>query len=111
MGGTNQPLPFKQDKLYDVIVIGGGSGGISFAQQAKKLGLSVAMFDYVVPSPQGATWGLGGTCVNVGCIPKKLMHIGTLVNEAGHMRESYGWKNEQGKEKEEHEWMVLRNNV
>ena len=64
------------DKEYDVIVIGGGTGGISFAQEARSLGMSVALFDYVSPSNQGSTWGLGGTCVNVGCIPKKLFHIG-----------------------------------
>jgi thioredoxin reductase (NADPH) len=72
-------MPFKEEKdfVYDLIVIGGGSGGISCAQEAKKLGLSVALFDYVQPSPgTGYSWGLGGTCVNVGCIPKKLFHIG-----------------------------------
>ena len=30
----------------------------------------VAVADFVKPSPQGTTWGVGGTCVNVGCIPK-----------------------------------------
>ena len=30
----------------------------------------------------GTIWGLGGTCVNVGCIPKKLMHHGALLGEA-----------------------------
>lgn len=30
----------------------------------------------------GTVWGLGGTCVNVGCIPKKLMHHGALLGEA-----------------------------
>jgi pyruvate/2-oxoglutarate dehydrogenase complex dihydrolipoamide dehydrogenase (E3) component len=45
-----QKLPFKQDSPYDVIVIGGGTGGLSLAQEAKKLGLSVAIFDYVNPS-------------------------------------------------------------
>lgn len=69
-------LPFKTDKEYDVIVIGGGTGGISFASEARALGMSVALFDYVSPTNHGSTWGLGGTCVNVGCIPKKLFHIG-----------------------------------
>jgi thioredoxin reductase (NADPH) len=57
------------------VVIGGGTGGITAAVEARKMGLSVAMFDFVDPSPQGSKWGLGGTCVNVGCIPKKLFHI------------------------------------
>lgn len=30
----------------------------------------------------GSTWGLGGTCVNVGCIPKKLMHQAGLLGQA-----------------------------
>ncbi len=47
-----QNLPFKADYEYDCIVIGGGTGGLSFAQEARKLGLSVALFDYVDPSPQ-----------------------------------------------------------
>lgn len=38
--------------------------------------------DYVHPSPKGTTWGLGGTCVNVGCIPKKLMHHAALLGDA-----------------------------
>lgn len=59
---------------YDLFVIGGGSGGLAAAKKAKKLGLRVALADFVRPSTQGTTWGLGGTCVNVGCIPKKLMH-------------------------------------
>jgi len=84
-------LPFNQDKRYDVIVIGGGTGGLSFATEARKLGLSVALFDYVEPSPHGNAWGLGGTCVNVGCIPKKLFHISTQVKEGIEMSEDYGW--------------------
>lgn len=43
-------LPFNKDKEYDVIVIGGGTGGITFASEARRLGLSVALFDYVAPS-------------------------------------------------------------
>lgn len=38
-------------------------------------GARVALLDYVDPSSQGTSWGLGGTCVNVGCIPKKLFHL------------------------------------
>jgi len=67
---------------YDLFVIGGGSGGISAARWAAELGKKVALADYVKPSPAGTTWGLGGTCVNVGCIPKKLMHYAGILAEA-----------------------------
>lgn len=77
---------------YDFFVIGGGSGGISAAKEAAKLGAKVALADFVTKSPKGTAWGLGGACVNVGCIPKKLMHF------AGQMGEHYeegvqaGWE-------------------
>ena len=67
---------------YDLFVIGGGSGGISAARWGAELGKKVAFADYVKPSPAGTTWGLGGTCVNVGCIPKKLMHYAGILAEA-----------------------------
>lgn len=44
----------------------------------------MACLDYVKPSPAGSKWGLGGTCVNVGCIPKKLMHTAALLGEVTH---------------------------
>ena len=77
---------------YDLIVIGGGSGGLACAKEAADLGKKVALLDFVVPSPQGTTWGLGGTCVNVGCIPKKLMHQGSLLGESFADAKSFGWK-------------------
>lgn len=48
---------------YDLIVIGGGSGGLAHAQRAADYGVKVAVVEYAP---------LGGTCVNVGCVPKKL---------------------------------------
>ena len=67
---------------YDLVVIGGGSGGMATAKEAARLGARVACLDFVKPSPHGTTWGLGGTCVNVGCIPKKLMHTGALLQQS-----------------------------
>lgn len=48
-------------------------------QECGTLGAKVACLDYVKPSPNGTSWGLGGTCVNVGCVPKKLMHQASLL--------------------------------
>lgn len=70
---------------YDLAVIGGGSGGLACAKEAVNQGAKVAVLDYVTPSPQGTKWGLGGTCVNVGCIPKKLMHQAALLGESIHV--------------------------
>jgi len=65
---------------YDLVILGGGSGGLAASKEAAKFGAKVAVLDYVKPSPAGSKWGLGGTCVNVGCIPKKLMHNAALLN-------------------------------
>ena len=40
----------------------------------------------------GTSWGLGGTCVNVGCIPKKLMHHAALLGESIKDAHKYGWE-------------------
>uniref|UniRef100_A0A8C2VNC8 Thioredoxin reductase 3 n=1 Tax=Chinchilla lanigera TaxID=34839 RepID=A0A8C2VNC8_CHILA len=80
---------------YDLIVIGGGSGGLSCAKEAATLGKKVMVLDFVVPSPRGTTWGLGGTCVNVGCIPKKLMHQAALLGQALLDSRKFGWEYSQ----------------
>jgi glutathione reductase (NADPH) len=51
---------------FDLIVVGGGSGGVRAARMAAQRGVRVALVEAL------GTEGLGGTCVNVGCIPKKL---------------------------------------
>jgi len=76
---------------YDLVVIGGGSGGLACAKEAVQFGKKVAVLDFVDPSPQGSTWGLGGTCVNVGCIPKKLFHQAALLGESLHDAAAFGW--------------------
>ena len=58
---------------FDYICIGGGSGGIASANRAAMYGAKVALIE---------TKDLGGTCVNVGCVPKKVMWHGAQVAEA-----------------------------
>jgi len=44
---------------YDLLVIGGGSGGLAASKEAAKLGAKVGVCDFVTPTPKGTTWGLG----------------------------------------------------
>ncbi|KFZ49368.1 Thioredoxin reductase 3, partial [Podiceps cristatus] len=89
---------------YDLIIIGGGSGGLACSKEAAALGKKVMVLDYVVPTPLGTSWGLGGTCVNVGCIPKKLMHQAALLGQALQDSRKYGW---QYDEQVKHNWGVM----
>jgi thioredoxin reductase (NADPH) len=93
---------------YDLVVIGGGSGGLAASKEAQKLGARVAVLDYVKPSPHGSKWGLGGTCVNVGCIPKKLMHTAALMGETAKEAVAFGW---QGGDAATHSWEQMREHV
>lgn len=98
MNGSEGP-PGSYD--YDLIIIGGGSGGLAAAKEAAKYNKKVMVLDFVTPTPQGTRWGLGGTCVNVGCIPKKLMHQAALLGQAVRDSRNYGWNVE---EKVGHDW-------
>lgn len=89
---------------YDLVVIGGGSGGLAASKEAAGLGKKVAVLDFVKPTPIGTSWGLGGTCVNVGCIPKKLMHTAALMGQNMKDATSYGW---QLQEQREHNWAKM----
>ncbi|KAF1501836.1 Thioredoxin reductase 3, partial [Eudyptula minor novaehollandiae] len=89
---------------YDLIIIGGGSGGLACSKEAAALGKKVMVLDYVVPTPLGTSWGLGGTCVNVGCIPKKLMHQAALLGQALQDSRKYGWQYEQ---QVKHNWEIM----
>ena len=93
---------------YDFAVIGGGSGGMASAKEAARLGARVILFDYVKPSTQGTKWGIGGTCVNVGCVPKKIMHYAGLCGASRHDAEKLGWVNAC---ESTHDWVTLRNTV
>lgn len=70
------------NKHYDLIAIGGGSGGLSVAERAARYGKHCA----VVESGK-----LGGTCVNVGCVPKKVMWYGAEVAHSLEVAGDYGF--------------------
>ncbi len=71
---------------FDLFVIGGGSGGVRAARMAAQRGARVALAE------QGGTAGLGGTCVNVGCIPKKLYSYAAHFAEGFEEGHGYGWE-------------------
>ena len=66
---------------YDLIAIGGGSGGLAVAKKAAELGQHVAIVE-------GARFG--GTCVNNGCVPKKVMWYAASLADAADDANSYG---------------------
>ncbi|MBS1163441.1 MAG: gorA [Burkholderiaceae bacterium] len=70
---------------YDLFVIGGGSGGVRAARMAAQRGARVALAE------AGA---LGGTCVNLGCIPKKLYSYAAHYGEAFEESHGFGWHGE-----------------
>jgi len=94
---------------YDLIVIGGGSGGLAASKEAAQCDrkLRIAVFDKVTPSPNGTEWGLGGTCVNVGCIPKKLFHYAGLAGKSLDDFKAVGW----GSFERKHNWEQMVENV
>lgn len=69
---------------YDIIAIGGGSGGIATMNRAGEHGAKAAVIEEKK---------LGGTCVNVGCVPKKIMWYGAQIAETFHQfGVDYGFK-------------------
>uniref|UniRef100_A0A8V5HDS8 thioredoxin-disulfide reductase (NADPH) n=1 Tax=Melopsittacus undulatus TaxID=13146 RepID=A0A8V5HDS8_MELUD len=80
------------------------SQGTKGAERLSWFRNKVLVLDYVVPTPLGTSWGLGGTCVNVGCIPKKLMHQAALLGQALQDSRKYGWQYE---EQVKHNWETM----
>ncbi|KAI8869688.1 glutathione-disulfide reductase [Ramicandelaber brevisporus] len=70
-------------RVFDLVVIGGGSGGLASARRAASYGAKVALIE--------KDGKLGGTCVNVGCVPKKVMFNASAIAEAMHDAKYYGF--------------------
>lgn len=72
-------------KQYDLIAIGGGSGGLGATAIARTLGLKTLLIDAQAKN-------IGGDCLNYGCVPSKaLLHVSRLA-QAAHESEAYGLK-------------------
>ena len=79
---------------FDLFVIGGGSGGVRCARIAATHGARVAI-------AESTHWG--GTCVNVGCVPKKLMVMAADYGMAAEDSRGFGWNTERGT----HDWAAF----
>jgi glutathione reductase (NADPH) len=82
---------------FDLFVIGAGSGGVRAARTAAGLGKKVAV-------AEGRF--LGGTCVNIGCVPKKLFSYGSYFHEEFEQAAGFGWSVKGS----EFDWPTLRDN-
>jgi len=80
---------------FDLLVIGGGSGGLAHAQRAAEYGAKTAVVEY---GP------LGGTCVNVGCVPKKVMWYAAHHAHQFHHAPDYGFDVDVNG----HDWVALK---
>ena len=80
---------------FDLLVIGGGSGGLAHAQRAAEYGANAAVVEY---GP------LGGTCVNVGCVPKKVMWYAAHYAHQLKHAEDYGYDVSV----DGHDWSALK---
>jgi glutathione reductase (NADPH) len=80
---------------YDLIVIGGGSGGLACVQRAAAYGARTALIEM---------HRLGGTCVNVGCVPKKIMWNAAQIGHALHDAADYGFDIAIGRQ----DWSLLK---
>ena len=82
-------------RKFDLIVLGGGSGGLATAQRAAEYGARVALFE---------PGRLGGTCVNVGCVPKKVMWYAAELAGGIDRARDYGFDVRV----EGHDWTKLK---
>ena len=84
-----------EQNSYDLVVIGGGSGGLAAAQRAAEYGAKVAVIE---------SGRLGGTCVNVGCVPKKIIWNAAAAAHAIHDAAGYGFDSVGPR----HDWSALK---
>lgn len=74
--------PIEKSEHYSLIVIGGGSGGVAFSRRAGKYGIDTLLVE---------ANRLGGTCVNAGCVPKKIMWSASRMANSIRQAGAYGF--------------------
>ena len=93
---------------YDLLVIGGGSGGVRASRIASGHGAKVALLETKLSHGVDPYYSaIGGTCVNVGCVPKKLMVFASRYPGEIREMEGYGWK---GASEGTFDWKVFLDN-
>ncbi|XP_010735211.3 thioredoxin reductase 1, cytoplasmic isoform X1 [Larimichthys crocea] len=88
---------------YDLVVIGGGSGGVAVAKEAAILVKKVLILDLVAPSPRGTVRELGGSSINSISI-RRFLQQASLLGKAVQDSKAYGWRM---KEHVSHGWSEL----
>ncbi|ALO36777.1 glutathione reductase [Colwellia sp. MT41] len=83
---------------FDYLAIGGGSGGIASANRAAKLGKKAAVIE---------AKHIGGTCVNVGCVPKKAMWYAGQIADALKYAKDYGFAQQLNQGESQFDWAKL----
>lgn len=98
---------------FDLVVVGCGSGGSATADRAQQYGKKVCIIDRGVVYKDGVRYGagFGGTCVNVGCVPKKIMFMAANMRETVHgsLATAAGF-GVQVKGVGSHDWATLKRN-
>ena len=97
------------NKIYDLVIIGAGTAGLAAAYSAREEGLSVAVINYVPPNYHGTVFGIGGTCPNVGCIPKYYFIKSAEIYQSEHLLSGLGFKTSEWSSK--FSWSNLVKNV
>ena len=76
-------MPAEAESTFDIVILGGGSGGYACALRAAQLGLQVALIEKDK---------LGGTCLHRGCIPTKALLHAAEVADTAREGEQFGVK-------------------
>ncbi|CAD5225720.1 unnamed protein product [Bursaphelenchus xylophilus] len=92
---------------YDLIVLGGGAGGLAAAKEAASLGKRVACLNYI-PGQETGESRPTASLINIDRIPKKIVQQAALIGNTMKNAEKYGWKIKDKEEQANFNWKTLR---